>query len=564
VLQEEKFETEATVTVATAVVINIAMTTSSEPYIGWVAYYGEPINPVSNGVGVTIIAPGTVRWPRVYYSVIGWGAWVVGCSVVGGFTAVPSTTVTGQTPDTVTITFSLGVVAILNASSATVNAVIISPTYGVFQPNMGSLYSPYPFLAGGRPTACVSMRWYTNAYGTMIVLLNPLFDVQGISDSAAACSAALRSGTTISLILPIDAMQPNIAAGQWVYFTIRMVDPYMDNSLKLFTLYPTAGFIGPRPCSVDSAALMLQPGWFTTTACAGGIGLGYTPGLLTDFCAMTVEDRCLLVCAIASISPVSFGLLTCPSGTNLLRATSMVTFIKYPEAALIGYNWPWSYASNVQWPVLVSMPNTVAIAITNFGWIIDVPMFAIVVSYPAVDNSLRALGVNPAVPITWTLLLVIRMDRFTQSCMKLNGNPWGIELTTTNYIVQCLFFPSCVSNIIGIPLEYLTWGTRHFYVPADGAVVCWSTVSVSPTPTDDGSDNALFGLLALIAAPILLCYCLLGLLWFLRPKREPPCCVPENPVQEMYWVAADAAPVYMVDNAAPAYSTAANPMYIVQ
>jgi len=178
VLQEEKFETEATVTVATAVVINIAMTTSSEPYIGWVAYYGEPINPVSNGVGVTIIAPGTVRWPRVYYSVIGWGAWVVGCSVVGGFTAVPSTTVTGQTPDTVTITFSLGVVAILNASSATVNAVIISPTYGVFQPNMGSLYSPYPFLAGGRPTACVSMRWYTNAYGTMILLLNPLFDVK--------------------------------------------------------------------------------------------------------------------------------------------------------------------------------------------------------------------------------------------------------------------------------------------------------------------------------------------------------------------------------------------------
>jgi len=366
----------------------------------------------------------------------------------------------------------------------------------------------------------------------------------------------------VTVTIPGDAFLPNGATGQWLYFNIRAVDPFMDNTLNLFLYYPFGGWTGPRIAAVDSATLMMVPGWFTTAACTAGSIFGYQAGLITDIRSMAIATRCELVCGIASISPVSMGILQCPTYATAATSNYMVTYIKFPEATVYGPNWPLSYAANTPYPIKVSSPRSVEVAILNFGWIINSPMFAIIISYPPIGASLYSLGLNPVVPATWTLLLVLRMDRLTESCQVLNYNPWEFLVATNLNIVQCMYFASDGTSLAGIPLEHVTWGTRIFHVPGDGAVVCWTAVYVSPVPEESGSDNALFGLLALIAVPILLCLCLLALLWLLRPKREPPCCVPEYPVTEMYWVQTGAPTMsYMVNNAAVPSST---PIYVVQ
>lgn len=516
-----------------------------------------------------------------------WTSYVIGSSVVRSFTAVPTSRVTNLNPGPVTFSFVLNGVDITNSSSATVNGVVISSNQGVFKPNVGSMDAAIPAV-GQSPADCTTVWFYTNAYGTLIVMLNPLFDVRGVSDEAAACQAALQSGAIIRFTIPQEAFLPNLASCSSIVFDVRMVDPYADRSLFL-AYWP--GYTGPHVGSVDTATLMHQFGWQTVAPCTSSSFWGHQAGLVTDIATMPIDQRCELVCEIASISPVTAGLVQCPSGAlmgtwngqqwtagtwpagtqwngqgwlngqgawsnqwanNLngrYNPDYMVTLVKVPEAALTGGNWPGHCISGITWPVVVSLPNTPIVAITNFGYIIDSPMFAIVVSYVPTSQSLNTLGVTPNVPNTWQILLIIRMNRLTLSCQEVLNNPWAFTVTTNNAIVQCLFFPATGSNLNGVPLQYTSWGSRVFQVPADGAVVCWTAAVASPTPADDGSDDALFGLLALIAIPVLLCYCLLALLYFLRPKREAPCCVPEYPVQETYWVnaqPANYAPIYTV------------------
>lgn len=554
-----------------AIPLNCRMWTSSEPWPHNALYLGEPRHPLSNGLTATIVSAGTIAAlanPRLFsWEIVSWSAVVIGFSTVQSVVVQVASVVVGVVPEWVKVTFVLGQVNIPNKSAATVNAFLLTFTVGVVVPNYASAAAPAPLGQGSRP--CGNMRAFTNAYASIGALANPLFDPKGISDSAASCNAALVQGATIVLIFGAEFWQRNPAAGTQVYLFIRAVDPYTDQSLKLYSQWIGGGWTGPSISSVDTATLAMVPAWFTIASCGAGTVFAYEPGYVTDIWSLTVDVRCQLVDAISQISPVTTGLLQCPDPSVATNANNMVSFVKVGEAAVTWANWPWAWVANVAWPVLVSMPGMFEkVRILNFGWIIDSPMFAVVVSYPPVSSSLKTLGVNPNVPSTWTLVVIIRMDRLTESCQTLIYDPWEFLVvlgTGANGmgIVQCLYFPADGSNLVGTPLDGVTWGSRIFIVPADGAVACWTAVNVSPTPVDDGSDNALFGLLALIAVPILCCYCLLALLWFLRPKREPPCCVPECPVQEMYWVSAQQpAPVYMVEQACCAPCT--TPMYLVQ
>jgi len=416
---------------------------------------------------------------------------------------------------------------------------LVTSNPGVFRPNVGTI--DVQRTLSMIPLPCNAATYYTNEYGSLIITPNP--------GNVAACYTALTATTRVSFTVPQEALRPNPSGNTQVRFDVVGLNEVALN----------AGVLSFWAAAIDSAVLKDQLGYVTTTGCNTEAVPTFTFTSPSDISNSLYADRCRLVAVMATLSQGPAAIQQCP-----LSSTGTVTWAKLAEGTWRASSWPMTNVAALgTWAQVVG--SNPSIAITNWGHMVTYPMFAIVVTYPPVAGSLQSLGITDSVPVGWTLAFIVRNDRLTLTCAAAsNSNPWEFLVITTAPIVAVKHIGASGTVSAVQALTGGAWAQRAdqlvVIVPQSGVVFGYTAVTASPIP-DDGSDDALFGLLALIAVPVLLCCCLLALLWFLRPKAEACPCVPEYPVQEMYWVNAQpCAPTFSVAQCGPSTT----PVYLVQ
>jgi len=237
---------------------------------------------------------------------------------------------------------------------------------------------------------------------------------------------------------------------------------------------------------------------------------------------MSVDQRATLAGAIIQTSPISTGFLQCTA------TDPNVWYFKVQYSA---------DARTVNSPGL-------SVYITNWGFMYTTPVLSIVIVYPPTKATLQTLQVTPQVGNNVPLCFASRIDRMWSSGAVANFfNPLDFQIFGLSQIMKDLFvFPAANSQGMLVAGEVGQWAQS-----TDGTVLVNSVMGPAflgycypPPEAPATSEDAWFGLLALIALP-LLCLCLLGALAFLfLSKRTPaaplqgyPMMMP-GPVTEVY------------------------------
>lgn len=551
-----------------ALVVNLYMSTSSDPQFTHEARYGQMwagTIGVMNAAGILDFDASSVTMGNYIAS------WRAGATAVTNFGATPSTTTTGVVPAQLVLRWTLttgipdptqGTVAPATGVTVTAAALptaitfaarfCISANPGVIRPNIGSLTNQFPFPPTTGP--CGRATYYSNEAAQLCITPNPVPVVP------ACYTQGLTAGTILTYTIPSSALLPNPSPQNIMFDIYGIGDQF------------TAALAAPAPSipiiwnGIDAATAKNQFGYTTTVGCNTEAVPNFLFTSPNDIASLQWADRARLVAAISAMSTGPAAIVQCLSGAQ----GGTVSWVKYPEGTWRSNMWPNSnIAALGGWPQQVG--TNPAIFIANWGHMVSYPMFAITVSYPPQLASLQSLGITDTPNAGWRLVFIVRIDRLTlSSAIASLSNPWqfNVLLTLPVVAVRHIGTGNVVRGIAAVtPVEALIgggWaqsnGVVGVTVPQSGVVFGYAAVNPSPIP-DNGSDDALFGLLALIAVPVLLCCCLLALLWFLRPKAEACPCVPEYPVQEMYWVNAQpCAPTFSVAQCGPSTT----PVYLVQ
>lgn len=298
------------------------------------------------------------------------------------------------------------------------------------------------------------------------------------------CFANMNAGSSLNMTIPQDAWMPNQPAGTPILFSLRTSKDTADMLFEAYTVTEGCNLGSISPASISSAVA--------------------TRELLANF---SVGQRAELVSFMTVISPDSTGTWACQD------LDPFVWLFKIQEAAETR---------------TITSPAAQTVFITNFGLMPTTPVFVIAITYPLKRNLLDLMmPAYPGLPALANIAFVVRIERMLSSGKVFNAaNPISFQvLGLKNEITNVYVFSAGNDAAVAVQGNVGNWSQTK-----SGNLMVYCTfgpvfIGVQRlVDAGSNSDGAWFGLLALIALP-LLCLCLLAFLaWhFWQKKAACPC-----------------------------------------